>query len=232
MNDTMTEDDWLVSRDPELMLDFLGDRASIRKRRLFACGCCRRIWHLLSYESSRTALEVIEQDVDGLLDSEGFAQAVINAETAMQAHEDAEGVSAVTWPQRAAAQAVLQTVQAALADAVRTAAESEAGKAVLLAGNPGTDPHKQWEVARQAARREQAILLRHLIGNPFQPMDDVEPLPSEVRELAAALYEGVDCYLVLRNTLREAGQDDLSDHFRQPGHPRGCWALDRILEKD
>src|SRR4051794_19754208 len=93
VDDTMTEDDWLVCTDPERMLDFLGDQASIRKRRLFACGCCRRIWHLLSYEGSRTALEAIEQDVDGLLGPEEYTAAGANAEIVMQGYADSEGVS-------------------------------------------------------------------------------------------------------------------------------------------
>jgi hypothetical protein len=35
----MTEAEWLVCTDPDLMLKQVGRRASSRKRRLFACAC-------------------------------------------------------------------------------------------------------------------------------------------------------------------------------------------------
>jgi len=43
----MTESQWQNCTDPDLMLNFLRDRASDRKLRLFACACRRAIWDLL-----------------------------------------------------------------------------------------------------------------------------------------------------------------------------------------
>jgi hypothetical protein len=59
----MTEAEWLVCAEPEMMLlEHLGDSegATERKLRLFACACCRHIWHLLTDEQCRRAVEVVE----------------------------------------------------------------------------------------------------------------------------------------------------------------------------
>ena len=60
----MTESEWLSSTDPMAMLDALRDRASERKLRFFACGYCRQIWHQLTEERNRRAVEVAEQFAD------------------------------------------------------------------------------------------------------------------------------------------------------------------------
>src|SRR3954449_8654612 len=61
----MTEAEWLFSAGPEPMLHLLGEHASPRKLRLYAVGCCRRIWHLLRDDRCKHAVEVAQRFVDG-----------------------------------------------------------------------------------------------------------------------------------------------------------------------
>src|SRR4051812_16677253 len=89
----MTEQEWLTSDDPQAMLLYLTHKfvgsadeeprqrplASDRKLRLYGCACCRSVWHLLTDERSRKAVEVAEQYADGLATKEELFTANTNA---------------------------------------------------------------------------------------------------------------------------------------------------------
>lgn len=72
----MTDVEWNESSDPARMLKGFNlspssqlmnkfPAPSDRKLRLFACACCRAVWHLLKDERSRRAVEVAERYADG-----------------------------------------------------------------------------------------------------------------------------------------------------------------------
>ena len=66
----MTDAEWLACTDPHKMMGHLRDKMSDRKLRLFACACCRQVWHLLSDELSRKAVDVAEKFSDGAISNE------------------------------------------------------------------------------------------------------------------------------------------------------------------
>lgn len=71
----MTEADWLRCTDITEMLEFLTDKASHRKFRLYACACCRRLWHAVTDERCRRAVEVAERFADGQASKEELTAA-------------------------------------------------------------------------------------------------------------------------------------------------------------
>jgi hypothetical protein len=61
----LTENDWHNCVDPGPLLHILQSRGSIRRWRLFAVACCRRIDRLILDERSRRAVEVAARHADG-----------------------------------------------------------------------------------------------------------------------------------------------------------------------
>ena len=228
----MTESEWLACTDPGPMLEFLRDRASDRKRRLFTCACCRRVWDALTDQRSRSAVEAAERYADGLAGREELAAQAEAAEAPAAAVASARAREAVVSP-------VPHVTQAALAAAgERADATIWAAWATSAATRvPGQE------------RRHQCALLRDLFGAvPFRPIP-LDPAwltwsGGMVPRLAQAAYEqrelpagtlDVARLAVLADALEEAGHDqvDVLGHLRGPGpHVRGCWAVDLLLGKE
>src|SRR5262249_7063881 len=68
----MTEAEWLARRQSRTSVfdlwgfERIGQVATDRQFRLFAACCCRRIWHLMSDDRARDAIETLEGFADGL----------------------------------------------------------------------------------------------------------------------------------------------------------------------
>lgn len=91
------------------------------------------------------------------------------------------------------------------------------------------DRHPEIVHRQKAENAANVGILRHLFGNPFQPMEKPAFLSSAVIDLARAVYEGCDSTVALHDALLEAGVPELAKHFEERVHPKGCWALDVIL---
>jgi hypothetical protein len=242
----MNEADWDVCDDLDRMLTLVVDRGSERKLRLFACACCRQVWHLL-HANSRRAVDVMERYVDGQASegertaAEGYAGVLVrNCNDRVPADVRIEG---------AAAHGVFAALGAALGDEAlgRRGRRSDPRKLARTGASYAAE-HAREALAREAgkasgrvrreAARAQGALLRDLFGNPFRPVA-IDPLwkTAAVDALARGIYEdrAFDRLPILADALEEAGCADreILGHLRGPGpHVRGCWAVDCLLGKE
>lgn len=236
----MTEAEWLAGSEPQPMLEFVGDRASSRKLRLFAVACCRRLWPLIAEAPCRAAVEVAERFADGLVTAEVQEAARTAAERVHQEVEDTEAplFSGVAYATAYAASYTIHdqgTVRLACRAAVNAACA--AGHALSSQGAP----ENEVAAATHAEFAAQTALVRDLFGNPFRPAPFPDPSWSAwkdgvVVKLAQAIYEdrAFDRLPVLADALEEAGctNADILAHCRGPGeHVRGCWVVDPLLGK-
>jgi hypothetical protein len=146
----MTEQEWLTCADPLNMLAFLKTgvltlvddppasmareafrhfvlgRVARRRRMLFACGCCRRIWDVLKDDRSRQAIEVAERSADGLASDDELAKAQSNALQARDAVAQRGMDRTVIHTARVAAHAVWEAVCCDIERSIAGLAEAEA----------------------------------------------------------------------------------------------------------
>jgi hypothetical protein len=214
----MTEAEWLACGDRQPMLEPFRGKFSNRKLRLFACACCRRIWHRLA-DDSREAVVVAERFADGEADQEELRQAEGRAVDVTQ-NSDGEAAWFATYPD-----AWLAAFDASYA---------AAGREVIL-GWPGRNDHDDERFAREHAAS--ADLLRDIFGNPYRsPAVESRWLASTVVSLTVAIYadRAFDRMPLLADALEDAGCDnaDILAHCRGEGpHVRGCWVVDLVLGK-
>jgi len=248
----MTEEQWLMGTDPEAMRKSVPS-GNARKRRLFACACCRRAWGEFTPES-RLELEASERLADGAIKRK---QVEPIREAAVQAHQ--------TLPQPKTRFVRLQRISAWTC--CRHASDSEIVRGAfsaamvvrdLLGGaiagpppydgmGPPDEENQRWQERYEAARKNesawQAAALRDIFGNPFHPVEFDPSWRAAVAPLAATIYEErslpggeLDAIRLaaLTDALVEAGcaNELVLSHLRRPGlHYRGCWVVDQLLDK-
>jgi hypothetical protein len=244
----MTEAEWVACTDPQKMLEFLHERSSPRKMRLFACACSRAVWRCMTDERGRWAVEVAERFADDGATVEEMKAAADGAEIAeYDAAADADDTDAEAQSRSHAMGAAYWTAASA-ETAVR--AISLGRHPAVMAANAAIDA-VVWDalaIARDAdyeqeahrVRAVQARLARCIFGNPFHPVV-IDPSwlarnGGTVVRLAQAIYaeRAFDRLPILSDALEEAGchDADILVHCRGPGpHCRGCWVVDALLGK-
>jgi hypothetical protein len=237
----MTESEWLTCADPTPMLEYLNANGLVsdRKQRLFDCACVRRLWHLLTDQNGRKAVEVAEKFADG----EASLQELQDAQAVALAAADAK---AMLCPPGTPNSYTVLAAAAGTAWEFRSGADplGHAAQAVAWVGLTHNNRSDR-RTAKQrlvGERKSQAALLREIIGHPFvlptiRPYRDIEFFYTPSSKIARLIYDHGDFDRLpsLADALQKEGLDHpkLLSHCWLPGpHVRGCWAVDMVLGKD
>lgn len=232
----MTEQGWMESKDPYLLLREPVCRESERKRRLYGCACLRRV-KIFHPEIERE--RVI--DLNGFIETaEQYADYQIGA-TRLHAACEVARQRVRDWHERCFGWEQLHHLWSAVHEVlspkkvldVSVATYHVIEVAAFSAMLKGTTPDSQVQL-EDAERRKQegfeAEVIRHVFGNPFRHNPAPVAWSGTARQLAHAFYNGEDCGFALQDALLEAGHPELADHFREEQlHPKGCWVLDLVL---
>jgi hypothetical protein len=203
------EADWLACDDPAVLAECAWEKVTDRKRRLFLCACCRRLWHRLPDPRSRAAVEAAERFADG---QAGWVELHRACDGARAVNGATAVLTDVTW---LAVEAATQgSPYPPLLDRVRHRGRNP-GVALApllrdLFGNPFRPVH---------------------LDPAWLAWED-----GTVRKLAEGIYQdqAFDRLPVLADALEEAGcaDEQVLAHCRAGGpHARGCWLLDLLLGK-
>jgi hypothetical protein len=238
----MTEDEWQVFDDPEVMAEYLRGKTSERKARLFAVACCRRIWDRVIDPSSRQAVEVAERIAEGQASDEERSSAWFAA-VARRLNPNTEVERAILFALFSTMfpEGMMRPVLVAgrIEHVESCSAGAVADYAARAAGGGSVRPDES-RIARE--RSAQCDLLRCIAGPlPFRAVDLTSSWLTwnhgTVPAIARRVYDerAFHDLPILADALEDAGcaDADILDHCRRPGeHVRGCWVIDLLLGKE
>ena len=234
----MTEEEWWACADPTQMLEFLREKTSDRKLRLFAVASCISLWKLLPTKLCLNAITIAESVVDGLAKkTELKSLRAVFKEKTRHSSRSAGAYHAVFT--------VARMLQPRAWNAAGMAMERAIYALTINTASGQANPLAR-ATAREGVRKQEFVkysgLLRCIFGNPFRAISiGRADLTSTVTNLAAAAYEeralpsgdlDIARLAILADAVEEAGCDnqEILGHLRGPGpHVRGCWALDLCL---
>lgn len=225
----MTEAEWERCLDRERLLQFLQDRTSLRKLRLFAVACCRQQWELFPHEPDRRAIEAAELFADGAVSVEELQRIAgplnpprLKPSRSKEGQYLADAVGPLVFGNEAFSWRMAHGVAISVSGAV-SARLGEYTREFL---------------ASERDAFPQITMLHDIVGHPFYP-EVVEPtwLTSTVIDLARTMYESRDfsAMPILADALQDADCDNhiILDHCRGTWpRVRGCWVVDLVLGKE
>lgn len=196
-------------------------RASARKLRLFAVACVRRYWDHITDPRSRHAVAVLERYADGLAGRDEYLAASGSAGQAVSdyLHRSGDG-SPGTYD------FCNYALMASLEDAKRAAQE-------IIRMGPLFRKTGPCSVSEED-------ILRDIFCMPSRTHSTLPAKrPDAVVKLAQAIYEekAFDRMPILADVLEESGCRDegILAHCRGQAknqHVRGCWVVDRLLNRE
>jgi hypothetical protein len=219
----MTEAEWLANDDLEMMMR----RLSSRQKRLFCVAFSRHYAMPEQYPSHADILLIAEgwadgdataQDLEKILAKDEFRELILLDYS--DANPPVISFLANSNTKRARRELPLPVAER------RRQAELDD----LIDAFPIFDMF-EYEAAECESRAIQVMILRHIIGNPFQIHPPFSHFSSSVRDLAQAVYQqNATAIGPLNDALLDAGLTDLAAHFQDAAewHPKGCWAIDLL----
>jgi hypothetical protein len=233
----MTEQAWLECTDPAPMLEFLSSKANKRKTLCFSTACCRRVQSLLTVYGEGI-LSTLERAADIPLppaELDSLANDALAHTDGLSYHMGTPAGCAQWLASYAVFHAAEGNATGASLDAARAIECSRADPAHFNIRTPAPpspgDP---------VERGLQTSLLRCVFGNPFRKtrvqQKWLEWNDGVIAKIAQAIYDEASftSLLVLADALEEAGctDADILGHCRKSEpHARGCWVIDRIVDK-
>lgn len=249
----MTEAEWLACDDWLRMLQFVRDKVSDRKWRLYFCGGCRHITHLFFRPESLAAVEVAERFADGNAGDAELERASWSAESPTFGYEfDRERVS-YSSPMKMSVIPRLVEIGALPAATVPGDAwqvDETIRRRLLCAAELA------YYCAGSDQRRKTSLdffgrfilevdwpgrwLFDCAFGNTFCAVHFdpswIEWKAGIIHEVAKRIYnEGTfDDLPIIGDALEDAGctSPEILAHCRTGPHVRGCWVVDLILGKE
>ena len=162
----MTPAEWIACTDPEQMLTFVQDRTDEARLRLFACGCCRRIWGLID-APSRDVVKAAEDFARGEIAWEELQSAADSIEGGTPEAERLAQSDSRASAKYEATTAAWQCATLPAPDAAWFAARcAAAAVADFHHPDPSTDA---WRRVERAERAAQADLLRAICRRSASP---------------------------------------------------------------
>jgi hypothetical protein len=234
----MTEQEWLVCDNPELMLQFLQGRSSDRKLRLLAVACCRRAGELLRADKHFPALlSFIECVADGEGQQLGPLTPAASDEedhpVSIRFSFDAMLALAPSVPYDEPNP--LFTLRGSVLYNDSWIAAWNTISCLVFQATPGRGT--EYDPSGLPFLSE---VIRESFGNPFRSIAIESSWlswnDSTIPRIARSIYENQasDDFPILADALEDAGCTDsvILEHLRGPGpHGRGCWAVDLLLDK-
>lgn len=206
----MTEKEWLECTDPQIMLEFLKEKASDRKLRLFAVACCRKVGGFEN-EQAWKVINGAELYAEGQLGEEERASLL--------------NMSRLFWRYDAVCHYALSDMEDVL-QIPRLCVER-------LAYNIYFDPYV-WQCHLTRCLFNNPF--HSIVINPAWRTPMVSSLAQaayQERQLPSSQLDA-SRLAVLADALEDAGCDDevILGHLRQTSeHYRGCWAVDLVFGK-